>query len=114
MVIECWLGALSTRPLWYDELWRAHYLSASTSQFWHEITRANAPSAFGWVVVERTTADLFGWTPLVLRLPELITLPFVGVSMYALTRRFTGQDRRLRCAACSSASRARFWISGGS
>ena len=91
VVIECWLGELSIRPLWYDELWRAHYLSTPTSQFWHEITRANAPSAFGWVVVERTTADLFGWTPLVLRLPELITLPFVGVSMYALTRRFTGR-----------------------
>ena len=91
VAVELWLGALSTRPLWYDEIWRAHYLSAPSSQFWHEITRANAPSAAGWIVVERACADIFGWTPLVLRLPELIMLPFVGVSMYALTRHFTGR-----------------------
>ena len=91
VAVELWLGALSTRPLWYDEIWRAHYLSAPSSQFWHEITRANAPSAAGWIAVERACADIFGWTPLVLRLPELIMLPFVGVSMYALTRHFTGR-----------------------
>jgi hypothetical protein len=91
VVVEFWLRALSTRPLWYDELWRAHYLSVPRSQFWHEITRANAPSAAGWIFLERATADTFGWTPLVLRLPELITLPLVGVSMYALTRHFTGR-----------------------
>lgn len=78
------------RPLWYDELWRAHYLSVPVRDVWADIRQANAPSPLGWAVATRGAAELLGWHAWVLRLPQLVTLPLLGAGMYALTRRFTG------------------------
>ena len=89
LVLEAVLRAAAERPLWYDELWRAHYLSPPLGQWWDELTRSNAPSAAGWAGISRLVPTLFGWTPLVLRVPELISLPVLAASSYLLARRFT-------------------------
>lgn len=90
LVVEYWLRAAALRPLWYDELWRAHYLSVPRGQFWSELRNANTPSSAGWMAVTRVSADIFGWRPWALRLPELVTLPLLAAGTYGLTRRFTG------------------------
>ncbi len=88
--IEIAVRHAALRPLWYDELWRAHYLSVPVRDVWADLGQANAPSPLGWVVVTRGAAEVFGWHAWVLRLPQLVTLPLLGAGMYALTRRFTG------------------------
>lgn len=97
--IEVAVRHAALRPLWYDELWRAHYLSVPIGQFWSEIRRANAPSALGWAVLSRGAADLLGWHEWVLRLPQLVTLPLLAAGTYALTRRFTGPATAVVAAA---------------
>lgn len=97
--IEIAVRHAALRPLWYDELWRAHYLSVPVRDFWADIRQANAPSPLGWAAVTRGAAELFGWHPWVLRLPQLITLPLLSAGMYALTRRFTGPPTAFVAAA---------------
>ena len=87
--IELAVRHAALRPLWYDELWRAHYLSVPLRDFWANIQQANAPSPLGWVIATRGAAELLGWHDWVLRLPQLVTLPLLGAGMYVLTRRFT-------------------------
>ena len=87
--IEVAVRHAALRPLWYDELWRAHYLSVPVGDFWSEIRRANAPSALGWALVSRVAGEVLGWHPWALRLPQLVTLPLLSAETYLLTRRFT-------------------------
>lgn len=87
--IELAVRDAALRPLWYDELWRAHYLSVPVRDVWADIRQANAPSPLGWAVATRGAAELLGWHAWVLRLPQLVTLPLLGAGMYLLTRRFT-------------------------
>lgn len=97
--IEIAVRHAALRPLWYDELWRAHYLSVPVRDFWADIRQANAPSPLGWMVATRGAAEVFGWHAWVLRLPQLVTLPLLGTGMYALTRRFTGPPTALMAGA---------------
>ena len=97
--IELAVRRAALRPLWYDELWRAHYLSVPVRDFWADIRQANAPSPLGWAVATRGAAEVFGWHAWVLRLPQLLTLPLLGAGMYALTRRFTGPPTAFVAAA---------------
>lgn len=89
VVVEVVLRAAAERPLWYDELWRAHYLSPPLGEWWNELLRSNAPSSAGWAAVTRVIAEVFGWTPFVLRVLQLVTLPLLPVGTYLLGRRFT-------------------------
>jgi len=97
--IEVAVRHAALRPLWYDELWRAHYLSVPVRDFWAEIRLANAPTALGWAVLSRGAAELLGWHAWVLRLPQLVTLPLLAAGTYALTRRFTGGPTALAAGA---------------
>ncbi|MGF7234977.1 MAG: hypothetical protein ACQSGP_08465 [Frankia sp.] len=87
-VVEAILHAVATRPLWYDELWRAHYLSVPAGQFYGQLRHANSPSAVGWLALERGIAALAGWYAWVLRIPEIVTLPLLTAGLYLLGRRF--------------------------
>ena len=93
--IEVAVRHAALRPLWYDELWRAHYLSVPVRDFWAEIRLANAPTALGWAVLSRGAAEVLGWHAWVLRLPQ----PLLAAGTYALTRRFTGGPTALAAGA---------------
>ena len=88
--VEVAVRGAAARPLWYDELWRAYYVSAPAGELWSALRHANAPVPLGWLALTRGLAAVLGWHPWVLRLPQLLSLPLLGVGMYALTRRFTG------------------------
>jgi len=104
--IEVAVRHAALRPLWYDELWRAHYLSVPVRDFWAEIRLANAPTALGWAVLSRGAAEVLGWHAWVLRLPQLVTLPLLAAGTYALTRRFTGGPTALAAGALLGVSGA--------
>ncbi|OHV68174.1 hypothetical protein [Pseudofrankia sp. BMG5.36] len=87
------LGALHVvlgRPLWYDEIWRPHFLAEPPATFWPELAHANTPSALGWAVLTRLVGDLAGWHAWALRGPELVALVLLPAVVYVFTRRFAG------------------------
>lgn len=84
------LHTVLTRPLWYDEIWRPHFLSEPPSDYWSELAHANTPSALGWAALTRAVGDVLGWHAWALRLPELVALVALPVLGYAFIRRFAG------------------------
>ena len=60
---------LVTRPLWYDEQWRAYFFSLHGADFWHHLGEINAPNGFLYVGVEKLSTAIFGQYPWALRLP---------------------------------------------
>lgn len=78
---------LATRPLWYDEQWRALFISMPVGELWSSLDSANAPMAVGWLLVERLAA-LAGNRELWLRLPMIAMVPAVGITTYLLARRW--------------------------
>ncbi|MBL7491755.1 hypothetical protein I6A60_28125 [Frankia sp. AgB1.9] len=84
------LHTVLARPLWYDEIWRPHFLSAPPSTYWAQLAHANTPSALGWAVLVRLVGDVAGWHAWVLRVPELVALVALPVVAYAFIRRFAG------------------------
>jgi hypothetical protein len=99
VVVEIVLRAYLSRPFWYDEIWRAHFVSEPLDSFWPELARANTPSAAGWLGVTRLAGELFGWHTWALRLPIFAALPALGAGTYLLARRFTGRAAALAAAA---------------
>ncbi|WP_261567076.1 hypothetical protein [Frankia gtarii] len=97
--VLCLLHAYLTRPLWYDEIWRAHFVSEPLASFWSELTVANTPSASGWLGITRLTGEVFGWHAWSLRLPGYVALPLLGAAIVVLTRRFAGTGAAV-LAAC--------------
>jgi hypothetical protein len=90
LVVLAVLHRLLTRPLWYDESWRPHFLAEPPSAYWGELAHANTPSALGWAVLTRLVGDAAGWHALALRIPELAALVALPAVAYAFTRRFAG------------------------
>ncbi|MBL7496745.1 hypothetical protein I6A84_36945 [Frankia sp. CNm7] len=87
VVLRTYLG----RAFWYDEIWRGHFVSEPADTFWSELSRANTPSAAGWVAVERLGGELLGWHAWVLRLPGFVALPLLGAGVTLLVARFAGR-----------------------
>ncbi|EIV95076.1 hypothetical protein [Frankia sp. QA3] len=88
--VLCLLHAYLTRPFWYDEIWRAHFVSEPLASFWSELTVANTPSALGWLGITRLAGEVFGWHTWSLRLSGYVALPLLGAAIVVLTRRFAG------------------------
>ncbi len=84
------LHAYLTRPFWYDEIWRAHFVSEPARSMWSELTVANTPSAVGWLGLTRLCGEVFGWHSWSLRLAGFVALPLLGAAMVLLARRFAG------------------------
>nr|MDT0666358.1 hypothetical protein [Micromonospora sp. DSM 115978] len=78
-----------TRPFWYDEVWRPHFVGEPLGTFWSELANANVPSALGWVGLTRVVGEVVGWHSWALRLPVVLSLPLLAVAGYLLARRFT-------------------------
>jgi len=104
LLLEAWLvlrylmGHV-TRPLWYDEQWRAYHFSLSGPDFWAGIRQTNAPLAAGWVAFEKLAVALLGNREVPLRLPGVVAYLAIGVATYALARRFLGTPGSFLVAA---------------
>ena len=93
-----------TRPLWYDEQWRAYYFAMHGHQFWNDITHANAPSALLYIAVEKLSTGIFGQYPWALRLPAAAAIPVLAVLIYGYARRFTAPPGALLAAVVTAGS----------
>ena len=76
-----------TEPFWFNEQWRAYYISNPGN--WFEALKSDgAPFPAGWYFLERLSSSLFGSTELVLRLPTVLFLPVGCVLLMLLARRW--------------------------
>jgi hypothetical protein len=84
------LGRTLEAPFWYDEQWRADYISYHGG--WLQALRADHVSsiAVGWLIVERIVGEVFGSRELVLRLPTSALWVLSCLLTYWLVRRWLG------------------------
>ena len=76
-----------TEPFWFNEQWRAYYISNS-GNWWATLKLDGAPFPAGWFFLERLSGALFGSTELTLRLPTALFLPIGCVLLLLLARRW--------------------------
>ena len=76
-----------TVAFWYNEQWRAYYISVP-GNWWAALKGDGAPFPAGWYFLERATSSLFGSTELVLRIPTALFLPLGCVLLLLLARRW--------------------------
>jgi hypothetical protein len=93
-----------SRPLWYDEQWRAWHFSLVGADFSSQLREANAPLAAGWVALEKLSTGLLGNTEVPLRLPGVLAFLALGPVTYALARRFLGPVASTLVAAATVAN----------
>jgi hypothetical protein len=75
-----------TEPFWFNEQWRAYYISNS-GNWWGALKVDGAPFPAGWYFLERIAGGIFGSTELVLRIPTALFLPVGCVLLLLLARR---------------------------
>jgi len=82
------LGRTMTAPFWFDEQWRASFISYDGG--WLQGLRADhmASIATGWFLVERWTGEVFGSTELSLRTPIVVFFVLNCVLLLLLARRW--------------------------
>lgn len=97
-VVIGWVWPTLTRPLWYDEAWRAYHLSIGAGWF-SALKSANAPLPLGWYALERGMITTFGNTAFVLRVPDIVALPVTTLLTYALARWWLGRPAAAIVAA---------------
>jgi len=76
-----------TEPFWFNEQWRAYYIS-NPGDWWAALKVDGAPFPAGWYFLERFSGGLFGSTELVLRLPTALFLSLGCVLLLLLARRW--------------------------
>lgn len=80
-------GYLS-RPLWFDEQWRAYHITARGLGF--ELRTMYAPAALGWLLLERASVSLLGSHEVALRAPMALMVIALPLATYSLARRWLG------------------------
>jgi len=85
IVLTLWRNL--TEPFWFNEQWRAYYIS-NPGNWWGALKSDGAPFPAGWYFLERISGALFGSTELVLRLPTALFLPIGCVLLMLLARRW--------------------------
>ena len=89
LILSLWKNL--TLPFWFNEQWRAYYVSLS-GNWWTALQgRSGVPSApfpAGWFFWERISAWLFGSTELVMRLTTSVFVPLGCVLLMLLARRW--------------------------
>ena len=85
IVLTLWRNL--TEPFWFNEQWRAYYIS-NPGNWWEALKSDGAPFSVGWYFLERISGALFGSTELVLRLPTALFLPIGCVLLMLLARRW--------------------------
>jgi len=76
-----------TMTFWYNEQWRAYYIS-KPGDWWTALKGDGAPFPAGWYFLERLSASLFGSTELVLRMTTAMFLPITCILLLLLARRW--------------------------
>jgi hypothetical protein len=84
-VLSLWSNL--TEPFWFNEQWRAYYISNSAN-WWQALKTDGAPFPAGWYFLERISGELFGSTELSLRVPTAVFLPLTCVLLLLLARRW--------------------------
>ena len=74
-------------PFWFNEQWRAYFISYS-GNWWGALKTDGAPFPAGWFLIERSASVLFGSTELTLRLPTVLFLPLTSALLTLLARRW--------------------------
>ena len=87
LAVVATLWANLDRTFWFNEQWRAYYISKSHG-WWAALRVDGAPFPAGWYFLERASSALFGSTELTLRLPTVLFLPVTAVLAYLLARRW--------------------------
>jgi hypothetical protein len=85
LILSLWQNL--TQPFWYNEQWRAYYISIG-GNWWSALKGDGAPFPAGWYFLERISSSLFGSTELVLRLTTAAFVPLVCVLLMLLARRY--------------------------
>ena len=85
LLISLWQNL--TMAFWYNEQWRAYYIS-KPGDWWAALKGDGAPFPAGWYFLERVSASLFGSTELVLRMTTALFLPLTCVLLLLLARRW--------------------------
>ena len=85
ILISLWSNL--TLPFWFNEQWRAYYIS-NQGNWWQALKSDGAPFPAGWYFLERLSGSLFGSTELALRIPTAIFLPITCVLLLLLARRW--------------------------
>jgi hypothetical protein len=104
LVLLQFLWQQVSRPLWYDEQWRAWHFSLVGSDFSSQLRETNAPLAAGWVALEKLSTGLLGNTEVPLRLPGVLAFLALGPVTYLLARHFLGPVASLLVAAATTAN----------
>jgi len=89
VVVLVVLRHMLTRPLWYNEQWRAWHFSLGR-RFLEELSQINSPVSAGWVMVSKASIAVLGNTEIALRLPLTPAVPALAVVGYLLARRWLG------------------------
>ena len=76
-----------TEPLWYNEQWRAHFVSVDHN-WWSALQHANAPMSAAWFATEHLAIAARGNRESTLRLANVGWLLVAGLGTYALARRW--------------------------
>ena len=84
VVVTLWQNL--TEPFWFNEQWRAYYISNPGN--WSGTLKSPAPFPGGWFFLERISGALFGSTELALRIPTALFLPGGCVLLLLLARRW--------------------------
>ncbi len=85
LLISLWRNL--TVSFWYNEQWRAFYISKS-GDWWSTLKTDGGPFPAGWYFLERGSGWLFGSTELALRIPTAVFLPITCVLLLLLARRW--------------------------
>jgi len=86
LLVRLW--PLVTKPFWFDEQWRAYHVILPGLSM--DLATIYAPSALGWMLVEKAAGALLGVREWALRLPMALVVPALAVATYRLTRTWAG------------------------
>jgi 4-amino-4-deoxy-L-arabinose transferase-like glycosyltransferase len=88
-LVVCYLRGYLSRPLWFDEQWRAYHVTARGLGF--ELRTIYAPAALGWLLLEKASVSLLGSHEVALRAPMALVVVALPPATYWLARRWLGR-----------------------
>jgi hypothetical protein len=88
VLVVWYLRDYLSRPLWFDEQWRAYHITARGLGF--ELTTMYAPVALGWLLLERGAVWLLGSHEVALRAPMALMMIALPLATFWLARRWLG------------------------
>jgi hypothetical protein len=88
VLVVCYLRGYLSRPLWFDEQWRAYHSTARGLGL--ELRTMYAPTALGWLLHEKAAVSLLGSHEAALRVPMALVVVALPLATYGLARRWLG------------------------